>query len=492
MFASMVVWAGLTSALCGAVVQDERQDGVVVTSIRGGLEEGMIPTLQRAVRRALELRSSTLILELDTPGGAVDIMGQLGDLLRTPGLTSIAYVTREAGSAGAYLVLSCDRVYTAEHAAIGSAYPIVLIPGLGIATDIDPKIVEKQVSFLRAKFRDAAQGHDKPGLDALAQAFVDPSVGVVLASTPTGDRILSAREFEDLAAVSGPGQVRLLKTICDEGNLLALSAAEAFDYGLSDGIVTQRDELLEALKLSGTPVVEVHASWSELFVNQLGGLVRYVLFGLGALLLLLELKSPGFGLLGIAGLLLVGTVFFRNYLAGLADMPELLLIVLGLVLLALELFVIPGFGITGFLGITAIVLGAIFSFLPFLFPQAPSESDYLRDVLASFGGMMVGTVAAIFPLSRWILPRLPWFKAMTLAGTETVVTPSGALAQPQVGATIGTRGTAFTPLRPAGKVDLGGAVFDARSDGAFIERGAPIVVVSVESNHVVVRTAEEA
>jgi membrane-bound serine protease (ClpP class) len=163
----------------------------------------------------------------------------------------------------------------------------------------------------------------------------------VLASTPTGDRILSAREFEDLAAVSGPGQVRLLKTICDEGNLLALSAAEAFDYGLSDGIVTQRDELLEALKLSGTPVVEVHASWSELFVNQLGGLVRYVLFGLGALLLLLELKSPGFGLLGIAGLLLVGTVFFRNYLAGLADMPELLLILLGLVLLALELFVIP-------------------------------------------------------------------------------------------------------------------------------------------------------
>ncbi len=106
--------------------------------------------------------------------------------------------------------------------------------------------------------------------------------------------------------------------------------------------------------------------------------------------------------------------------------------------------------------------------------------------------MLVGTVAAIFPLSRWILPRLPWFKAMTLAGTETVVTPSGALAQPQVGATIGTRGTAFTPLRPAGKVDLGGAVFDARSDGAFIERGAPIVVVSVESNHVVVRTAEEA
>ncbi|MCC7172525.1 MAG: hypothetical protein IT459_18905 [Planctomycetes bacterium] len=487
MFESFVVLAGL----CGAMQSEAAPDGVVVTSITGSLEEGMIPTLERAVRRAKELRSSTLILELDTPGGAVDIMGRLGDLLRSQGLTSVAYVTREAGSAGAYLALCCDKVFTAEHAAIGSAYPIVMVPGVGLVTDVDPRIIEKQVSFLRAKFRDAAQAHGKDGLDAMAQAFVDPQVGVVLAATPIGDRVLTQIEFDDLVRQSGPGDVRLLKTICAEGKLLALSAAEAFDYGLSDGIVTSREELLEAIKLGGAPIVEVQASWSERFVNQLGGLVRYVLFGLGALLLILELKSPGFGLLGIGGLTLLGIVFFRNYLAGLADLPELLLIILGVVLLALELFVIPGFGITGFLGVACIALGAIFSFLPFLFPAGPSESSYLRDVLGGFGAMLVGIVAAIFPLTRWILPRLPWFQHMTLAGTTAVVGSSAALAEPSVSTSVGARGTAYTDLRPAGKVDVGGALFDARSDGGYIERGTTIVVSAVEHSHVVVRTAEE-
>ncbi|MBL8768372.1 MAG: hypothetical protein JNL94_13440 [Planctomycetes bacterium] len=486
MFESLVFCAGLWAATAPV----EPEDGVVFTSITGSLEEGMIPTLQRAVRRAKELRSATLVLELDTPGGAVDIMGQLGDLLRTPGLHSIAYVTREAGSAGAYLVLSCDKVFTAEHAAIGSAQPVAVIPGLGLVTDLDPGIVEKQVSFLRAKFRDAAQAHDKPGLEAIAQAFVDRNIGLVLAATPTGDRVMNAIEFEDLARQMGPGQARLLKTICPEGNLLALSAAEAFEYGLSDGIVTSRDELLEAVKLAGTPIVEVQASWSERFVNQLGGVVGYVLFGLGALLLLLELKSPGFGLLGIAGITLVGAVFFRNYLAGLADLPELLLIILGVVLVAVELFVLPGFGIAGFLGLACIALGAIFSFLPFLFPQSPSESNTLRDVLGNFGGMLVAMVAAIFPLTRWILPRLPWYRRMTLAGAPSVVGTTGALAEPSVATNVGDRGVAFTTLRPAGKVELAGALFDARSDGAYIERGDPIVVVSVEHNHVVVRSAE--
>lgn len=496
MFESFVMLVGL----CGAVQvgpagqagesAGDSSDGVVVTSITGSLEEGMIPTLERAVRRAKELRSGTLILEIDTPGGAVDIMNRLGDLLRTQGVTSIAYVTREAGSAGAYLALCCSKVFTAEHAAIGSAYPIVMVPGVGLITDIDPKIIEKQVSFLRAKFRDAAQAHGKDGLAAMAQAFVDPQVGVVLAATPSGERVLTQVEFEDLVAQSGPGQVRLLKTICPEGKLLALSAAEAFEYGLSDGIVTSREELLDAVDLAGIPVVEVAPSWSERFVNQLGGMVRYVLFGLGALLLLLELKAPGFGLLGIGGLLLLGLVFFRNYLAGLADLPEILLIILGVVMLALELFVLPGFGILGFLGIACIALGAIFSFLPFLFPASPSESSYLRDVLGDFGAMLVCIVAAIFPLTRWILPRLPWFQRMTLAGAPTAVGTSGALAEPSVTTTIGARGVAVTDLRPAGKVEFAGAQFDARSDGSYVERGAAIVVVAVEHNHVVVRAAE--
>lgn len=480
----------LASVSVESRAQEPVRDVVVVTRIEGPLADSMMATLRRAIERAETEDAAALIVEIDTPGGEVELMDRLGGVITRTEVPPIAYVVNEAVSAGAYLAMSCDVIYTNEHAQIGSSYPIAISPFGPLPTGMDPNLQEKTLSYLRSKFRDRAQTHDRPGMEALAEAMVDPNIEVLLVDDG-GDRFaMTAEEFEDRSRSRGPGSLRRIETICAKGTLLNLTAQEAFDYGFSDGIVLSRTELLEAQGLADAHVIEIGPSWSERMVGALEGF-QWLLLVAGLVLLYIELKIPGFGVAGALGLICLALLMFKNYLVGLAEVPEILLVVLGFVLLAIEVFVFPGFGAAGIAGVTCIALGALFSFLPFVMPDGPVESTLLGETLRNFSIAMVAVLVLLLASSK-VLPKTPILGRLVLkpaAGADGLQGSAAPLSMPSLDTpvTAGDRGTATSDLSPAGKVDVDGARIDAVSDGDWVGRGEPIEVVRIESNHVVVR-----
>jgi membrane-bound serine protease (ClpP class) len=330
-------------------------------------------------------------------------------------------------------------------------------------------------------------------MTALAQAMVDPSIEVLLVADGADEVCMTRVEYEDRMRQSGAGELQIVRTVSPAGQLLNLTAAEAFELGFSDGVVLSREELFEALGIDAPEVLEVLPSWSEKFAGFLD-YVKWLLLVAGLVLLYVEMKIPGFGLPGMLGLTCIGLVLVRNYLVGLAEIPEVLLVILGIVLIAIELFVLPGFGVTGIAGIVCVALGVLFSFLPFFWPAAPNETAMLRATIRNFSIALVATLAGAYVLSRYVLPRTPLFGALILDTGAKPATLGGSAATLGEGVAPGavapgTQCVAQSDLRPAGKIDVNGTLLDAVTEGEFIPRGSRVTVLAVNANHVVVRAA---
>jgi membrane-bound serine protease (ClpP class) len=467
---------------------------VVVVRVEGAIGEDTVAMVHRAVELAESQSARHIVLEIDSPGGAVLAMNEIGRALELSPVEAIAYVRGDAGSAAAYVALCGKRIYMRPGSQIGSATPILAIPGLGaVPTEkIDKGLNEKLLSDVRARFRNKASEHDRPGLEAIAEAMVDPDIEVLLVQVATGQggepRPMSRTEYDDV--VRGGGNARIVTTISAEGKLLNLTAEEAFDYGLSDGFVESREELFEALGVADADVLEVSVSWSERLFGSIGT-YAWLLWGIALLLLFIEFKTPGFGLPGALGLGMIALLLTRNHMIGLAELPEILLVIAGVVLLAIEIFVIPGFGIPGILGILCVAAGVVLSFLPFVTPASEYESRLLNDTLRNFLLSVFVAPLGGYLLFHFVLRRLPMYRAIRLEGADAaLVTGSAAALSPDhapISVRTGDHGQAVSVLRPAGKVEIDGKLLDAVSGGEYIESGVRVEVVSVAANHVVVR-----
>jgi membrane-bound serine protease (ClpP class) len=200
----------------------------------------------------------------------------------------------------------------------------------------------------------------------------------------------------------------------------------------------------------------------------------------GMLGLIVELRTPGFGVPGALGLMSLGLFFWGHWLVQLAGWEELLLVGLGLVLLALEVFVIPGFGLPGLLGLAALLGGLGLSVV--------GAGATWGAILASMGWValcVLLALAASRALLR-VLPRLSWGRRLILE-TELLAGPGGAAAPEHDRRWLSKSSTAVTPLRPAGIASLDGERVDVVAEGAFIEVGQAIDVIRVDGNRVVVR-----
>src|SRR5262245_59204972 len=312
---------------------------VYVVPIRGELDSTMLSLVRRGVAWAADSKASVLVFEINTPGGEVPLMWEIARAIGPPnepphGVPTVAFITDRALSAGALVALSCQKIYATETATIGAATPVQVGP-TGIAP-LPEGIRPKLVSALRADFRASAEaGGRNP---RLAEAMVDAEVELLEAEVEGERRVLTRDEYDVLAARGAPG--RVLKTLCAKGEPLSLTAREALRLDFISGVVADRAELLQALGLGGAPVVELEASWSE-------GLVRFLravgplLFIAGCVLAYMEMKIPGFGVPGILALVSFGLLLFGNYLAGLADIYDLLLVLAGRAFLAVQRGVVP-------------------------------------------------------------------------------------------------------------------------------------------------------
>jgi membrane-bound serine protease (ClpP class) len=435
MTARRLMFAALLALLASSVAAQEQ--GVVYRiPVTGTVEMGLAPYIERSLREAAEAGAVAAVLDLDTPGGRVDAAERISDAIGDSPIPTYAFVNRRAFSAGALIALSTHRVYMRPGSVMGAATPV---------TGEGSRAPEKIVSALRSEFRSLAEAR---GLDPrVAEAMVDEEIAI-------------------------PGVVA-------EGKLLSLSAVEAARIGYA-APAEDWDALLAEIGASGARVVEARANWAERVVRFFTNpLVAPFLLSLGFLGLLVEIKTPAFGLAGLAGLGSLGLFFGSHLIIGLAGWEVLILLGAGLVLLGVEAFVIPGFGVAGVLGLAAILGSIVLSMVGSL----PTGADF-----ATAGAVILSSLLIVGVVAWQLLRHLPddrRARRMTLRTSTS--REEGYLSSPQRDDLVGTEGVAVTDLRPSGTALFGDERVDVVSEGPFVVAGTPVRVTRAEGYRHVVR-----
>lgn len=442
---------------------------VFVLPVKGTIDQSMLYIFRRAFRDIKRLQPAAVILDLDTPGGRLletqEILQWMGSL--KPSIPVYAYVNPSAYSAGAILCLGTQRIFMSPGSHIGDALPILVNPLSGGVQEVPADIREKMISPTRALVRGLAQdnGHNV----ALAEAMVDPDRG-----------------FE-----GGP-----LK--CPVGELLTLTAQEATALLppdnkplLASAVVAALDDILPLVDLPGARLVRFEEVGFERLARWITGFGP-LLLGLAVLALFIEFKTPGFGVFGISGIALLSLYFFGHYIAGMAGYEEMLIVFVGLALLAVEILVIPGFGVIGILGIVLVLVGSILALVPALpthLPSLPGSDTLSLDSYVIGALWRTCTSAGVVVVGVWllsrILPRTPVYRKLVLQsalGHERGFVTGGGRYEHYVGRT----GVARSDLRPAGTAEFGSERVDVVTSGDLIQRDRPIRVLRVEGNRIVV------
>lgn len=486
---------------------NEFEPEALVVPIAGPVGVTTVALIRRAVREADSLGVRWVVLEIDTPGGYVESMREIESAissLRGGRVSTVSFVRRHALSAGAYIALASEKTYMATGATMGAVTPVVLGPQ-GTMNIPDDDVRSKLISATRAEIRalverraDRRGGGDEAA-PLLAEAMVDPDLRVFEVVYDEGgadvQRVVSA---DDLRALENRGvTIRHQQQIGSQP--LTLTNVEAVRYGFSDGTFDSLDELYrEALSVDPRRVVRVEPSWSESTVDWLE-MVKPLLFLFGFILLLLEVKTPGFAVPGALGLLLIGIGLASSYMVGLADWTEILLFVIGVGLVCVEIFVVPGTIISGVVGFLCIVAALVFSQQSFIVPENGTQWGVLEDNIIDLIKLILMVMVGTFCMYRF-LPRIPVLNRVLLQPTAERHTGDATqraevlLAATDSGAAVvGAVGRAATDLRPSGLMELEGADrLDVVAEGGFIELGSPIEILEISGNRVVVGRVEPA
>jgi membrane-bound serine protease (ClpP class) len=353
-------------------------------------------------------------------------------------------------SAGAFISATTNEIWFAPDGIIGAAAPV----SAG-GQDVEATMRLKIVSYLKARVRAMSEGKGYRGevISAMIDADHELKIGDVV--------------------------------IKEKGELLSLTASEAAKtYGepprtlLSAGTAKTIDALIA--QRFGTENVTVHrleTTWSESFAVWLNSLSP-ILLGLGLLALFIEFKTPGFGVFGVVGIACLAIVFLGNYVAGLSGHEPMLVFGLGLVLVAVELFFLPGVVVLAVSGLL-LMIGSLVWSMADLWPNEPLSVAWSADAfLAPMKTLGLGVLIAVglgAALARFI-PK-GWFWQRLVLGAAVQTNSQGGSAPAQTDTSlIGVRGVAATALRPGGEVVIAGRRYEASVAVGALEAGAAVVV----------------
>ncbi|HYC31194.1 MAG TPA: NfeD family protein [Gemmatimonadales bacterium] len=427
------------------ILHSSRVSGQAVVyriDVTGTVENGLAPYVARSLADAAAAGAAAAYLNIDTPGGRVDAAERISDAIRASSIPVYGFVNPRAFSAGALIAISANAVYMRPGAVLGAATPV---DGQGTRAS------EKMVSAMRAEFRAVAE---QRGLDPrIAEAMVDERVEL-------------------------PGLKR-------EGELLTLTTAEALRAGYAKGEVADEAALLDAVGLGGASVVAATPNWAEVVVRFLTNpLVSPLLLSLGVLGLVVEIKTGAFGLGGLVSIASLGLFFGSSFVLGLAGWEELLLLGLGMIAIAVEVLVLPGFGVAGVLGITALAAAIVLAMIG----GAPTGGDVVQAV-AVLGAALVITAAVALAWLRH-LPNSGRFGGLFLRGGMDRA--DGFISAAPRDDLVGRDGVALTDLRPAGTVRIGNERVDVVTEGEYVAQGSPVRVIRSEGyRHVVAAVTPE-
>jgi len=410
--------------------------------VTGVVELGLAPFIERSIEEAAAAGAAAVVLDMDTPGGRVDAAERISDAISDSPVPVYTLVNRRALSAGALIALSTDGIYMRPGSIIGAATPV---DGSGT------KAPEKIVSAMRSEMR------------ALAEAAnLDPEIAAAMVD----------EEIE-------------IEGVIESGKLLTLTAEEAAELGYADEIADLA-ALVDELGHGGTSVVTVETNWAERVVRFFSNpVVAPFLLTLGFLGLITEIKTPTFGMAGMAGLLSLALFFGSHMIVGLAGWEDVIIFGIGLALVGVEIFLIPGFGFFGILGGIGILAGLYLSLLGGL----PTMPDFTK------AGLVISTTIVLIAVSAWVLIRtLPGSSRLAKSGiflvdrTDRAIGYESAARRPEL---IGKVGKAITDLRPSGTALFDDERVDVVSESSWIMEGAPVRIVAAEGYRHVVRELAE-
>jgi membrane-bound serine protease (ClpP class) len=437
---ALVAMLGLAAGLFASPlgVLGQQPPLVIQVPVQGDIELGLAPFVERSLKQARASGAAAVILDIETPGGRVDAAQRIANAIGDSEVPVYAFVNRHAYSAGALIALATEQIFMRPASVMGAATPIV---GSG------EKAPEKIVSAMRSQMRALAEAR---GLDpAVAEAMVDEDIAI--------DGVVQA------------------------GKLLTLTTSEAVELGFATE-VEDFSALLAELDLAGAQVVGMQVNWAERIVRFLSNpLVAPFLLSLGFLGLIAEIKSPGLGLAGFAGLLALSLFFGSHFIIGLAGMEDVILFGIGLVLIGVEVFIVPGFGLFGVLGGAGVLAGVYMAMV--------GDLATLPDFAQA--GAVLSTSLLIIMVTSWALLRhLPQSSRLARSGVFLVTKGdradgwASAVRRPEL---VGLEGVALTDLRPAGTVLVGEERVDAVAESGWVEDGTKVRVVSSEGYRLVVR-----
>jgi membrane-bound serine protease (ClpP class) len=462
---------------------------VLVVPVHGPIDRIQEAFLRRALGGA-EDNYDAVILDIHTPGGRVDVMGRMSErIIELEPTPTIGFVSRRAMSAGAFIAMSCDRIYMGRRSRIGAARPWIPGPG-GMPAELPKHIEEKMLSDLRAQVRAIAK--DKGYPPAIAEGMTDEAIEVVEVEIGgkreyvTGGELAELRKDPLASAKLGATHV-----VSRKGRLITFDPEEAVRYSLARAEVEDLDALLATEGLSGVTVARKEMNWSDKVVMVLTappvmGLLVLIAFGA----LWLELKIPGFGVAGTVSIVAFLVVFSSQFLIGNANALEILLFVVGVALLAIELFVTPGFGVIGGAGLLCLFGSLVLATQPFLIPETPWEvRTFEYNLLAILGGMAGSFLLLV--VFAWMLPTTSLFRRITLE-RELKTQEGYSASETGTHELVGREGVVTTELRPAGKMEVDDRTYSVVSDAEYVGAGDRVRVLRVDGPKIVVEPVKAA
>lgn len=436
LFILTILLIGFLIPSVALVTKAEAKSNVIYhIPIHEDIEKGLHAFLQRAFKEAEQNQADAIILDIHTPGGFTNAAGNIAMLMDATNIRTIAYINKDALSAGAFLALHANEVYMTPNGTMGAAG---IIEQSG--KDADKKVQSAWIKQMKA----AAE--TKAGRDPIyAMAMADKDI--------------------DLPELGSP-----------KGEFLTLSAKEAEQVKYSQGTAATLQDVLQATQLNDHEMIQVEPTFFEHVARFITNpIVIPILLSIASLGLIIELYSPGFGISGAMGLISLVLFFFGHLVAGFAGYETILLFILGAALIGAEFF-IPG-GIVGIIGIGAVIASIVMA--------GADVTHMLISVLIAISVAIVGMVIIMKVFGK----KLTILNNLVLKDATT--TEDGYVSNVNRIDLIGRTGKTVTPLRPSGIMDIQGERLDVVSEGAYIEAGKMVVIIKVEGSRIVVREERE-
>lgn len=413
--------------------------------------------LSNGLAEARALGAEAVLIDLNTYGGLLEAADSMRTAILYSPIPVYVFIDNNAASAGALISIAAKKIFMRQGANIGAAT---------VVNQTGEAMPDKYQSYMRSMIRSTTQAQGK---DTIIQQ---------------GDTLIRWKRDPQIAEAMVDERIAIPHVV-DSGKILTFTAEEAMKWGYCDGIAESADEVIT--RYLGYKDYELKSYTPSWFDNFKGFLLNPVIQSLLILVIIggiyFEMQTPGMGFPSAAALVAAVLYFAPLYLDGLAANWEILIFVVGLILLALEIFVIPGFGVAGITGIVFVFGGLLLSLLnntDFNF-EAVSGADTTRASFTVLIGLVLG-----FACILWISHRIGSNGLLKRVALKTDL--EEAVSCPVHPELVGREGVAATVLRPSGKVEIDGEQYDGVSESGFIDRGSRVKIVRFENAQVYVTT----